>query len=332
MATAPVRYETKPFDCWPKMKEIRRKHFRHTWEAHDRGDVMIMGIVETYLSLFAGMGDFANPSFGPQFTMMMRNPSEAIKCHEAAAAKGYLLDVCSSMRCHLGQLFRGMSTMNPLGGETKPDFLFTPAPCHSMQKTGQIFARHMGVPYFVIETPYHQTKHAHQYVLDQLQEAIPWMEKVTGREYDDEGLIEAVNNEWDCMAAWSRVNEASMLRPAPVDMRQTHSLRLPLVTMRHKKEVVEYARMVADEVEERGRQGISARGYETARLLHEGIPPFYAIQILRYPASYGAVLVAGGGFHLPRLNEDTMTWENRKTPKEKGFDIRDPRGCPHGSD
>ena len=34
-----TKYETRPIQLWGKMKELRRKHFRHIWQAHEQGQL-----------------------------------------------------------------------------------------------------------------------------------------------------------------------------------------------------------------------------------------------------------------------------------------------------
>ena len=324
------RLPTKPLECWAKMKELRRKHFRHTWEAKDRGDVVIMGIVQYLLSIFAGLGNYANPSFGPYFTTLMRNPDELVKCLESVEARGFKKDICAAMRCHLGQLYAGQSTHNPLGGECKPDFIFQVDACPLMGKTGQLAGDILGVPYFVIDFPHSGSQQARQYLLDQMQEAISWMEKVTGREYNDELLIQAMKNEWRSMTLWAEVCMQVQHVPAPIDWRHLWSLRLPLVTMRHTEEVVDYVQMVLDEVKDRAKQGISARGFERARFTSEGLPPFFYPQILHHPEKYGAIYVIGG-FGVTEWGAWDMakdgTWTPAKPHWERGIEVRTREGA-----
>lgn len=319
-----TRYPTKPAELWPKMKELRRWHFRKTWEAQAKGAPVIQGIVQAFQGYLSGLGEFANPSFGPYYTMMMRQPEENIKCHEAMEARGWGRDLCSSMRLHLGQMFRGLSTRGPKGDTVIPNFVFQYVGCHSMGKTGQLFTEHLGVPYFPFDVPYEETPEAHEYLVNQLAEGIEWMEKQTGIKYDDEKAVEGTRNEWQSYALMTKIFLESQNIPAPWDYRQLWSLRLPAVTMRHEAAVVQYLRELLDETRERVRQGISARGYEKIRLIHDGIPPFYRINLLRYPAEYGAIIVGGPllfGFGTWRYLPDG-TMRPLGTLEEEGRDIR----------
>lgn len=322
-----TRYPTKPIECWNMMKDLRRAHFRHTWEAHSKGDVVILGIFEWFLCLFSGLGDFANPSYGPYHTVFMRNQAELIKNLEYTEQLGFTHDVCSAMRSHLGQIYRGLTTRSPLGDTVIPDFVFQPSLCHSVVKTGQLASEHLGIPYFDLEFSYKSTPQTKKYLIAQMQEAIEWMEQVTGRKYDDEKFIAALNNEWESMVLWARICEFQKAVPAPMDIRMMRSLRLPGVTLRHKKEAVIYFRTLYDEVQQRVKDGISAKGIETARLTYEGGTTHYNPSFfLRQPEKYGAVIVASQGAFTTmgvwQVHHEDGTWTAARTPKERGIEIR----------
>ena len=114
MLRNPTKYKTKRLDCWPMMKELRRSHFKKTWEAKEKGYLSIMGIFEWFLALPAGFGFYANPSYGPYYTEMLRDRQKALKCFSATESKGYGRDICASMRCHLGQLYMGLTERGPM--------------------------------------------------------------------------------------------------------------------------------------------------------------------------------------------------------------------------
>ena len=288
------RYPTEPIKCWAKMKELRRKHFRHTWEATEKGEPIVVGIAGGPLhALLAGFGDFANPSFGPYYTGSMRSTELNIKYSEAAEFKGYPRELCSSMRNHLGQLSLGLSTRSPEGKVFKPTFILQEAECPSMSKTAQIFAEELGVPHFIVDESYDDVYENKVFLLEQLEDFVEYFVKITGRKFSDEAFIEALKIECRIGSVMAQVFELMKVTPAPIDLRQAQSLRLPTTTGSHKKEVLEYCEELLDEVKDRVSRGISARGIEEARLCFEGLPPFFYSDIYRLPEAYGAIFVIG---------------------------------------
>lgn len=321
-------YETRPIQCWGKMKELRRQHFRHTWTAHESGDLVIIGVVESFLGVLAGMGDFANPTYGPYFTRILREPQEALKYVEEVEKRGYSRDICSSMRLHMGQMFMGLVTRNPLGGTTIPDFVFQFNFCQEVAKMGQLMSEHLGIPFYLLDVPFTDTPENRAYLVANLQDSIEWMEKTAGRKFDDGAMIEATRHEWEVMRLWAQICELVRHVPAPVDGRHLWSLRLPTVTLRHRSETVVFYRELLDEIRDRVQQGISARGIERARILLEGGPPFIVpVQrhVMRYPEEYGAVIIGGGGFYLTFSAWEVAgdgTWSPIGTMDEHGLELR----------
>ncbi|MFQ5826367.1 MAG: 2-hydroxyacyl-CoA dehydratase subunit D [Dehalococcoidia bacterium] len=319
-----TKYETRELESWIKMKEVRRLHFHHIWEAAEKGEAVVMGMTEAFLGYLSGLGDYADPSYGPYFTVLMRNPPELVKVLETFEAKGHPREICSAMRCYLGQLYAGMSTRSPKGGTIRPDFMFQVTNCHTMAQTAQLFSEYLGIPYLSIDLPYEDSPEAQEYVVAQLHEGIEWIEKTIGRKYDDERLIEATKNEWTCMQYWAEIVALCQAIPAPLDMRHLWSLRMPMLSMRHRKEAVAYTRALYEEVKWRVENRISARGMERIRFLHEGFPPFHFISILKQPTEYGAIFVLcenTQGHGLWEVQPDG-TWKVGPTLEQRGLALR----------
>ena len=320
------QYPTRTLQCWQKGEELRRQHRRHIWEAQKQGELLVHGMAYFH-GVLAGMGDFACTELTPFFRGLMDDPRAAIKCHEAAEARGLGQDLCSSMRCHLGAAFLGYGLTNRQGERVKPDFIFQGVYCNSLSKAGQVYSDYWGLPYFTVDIPWQVSPITHAYLVDQLQELIEWMEKLTGRKYDDERLIRGARNEWRSHALFTRVLLLNQVVPATLDLRHLFALQLPVVIIRHRDEVVSFLEELVAEVEERVKDGISARGYEARRLMHLGFLPNYYMNILRYPAQFGAVYVASD------LLWQYSGWSNMSaeegdwiplplTPEEAGLPLR----------
>jgi benzoyl-CoA reductase subunit B len=189
-------------------------------------------------------------------------------------------------------MYQGLSTRSPTGATIQPDFLFQVTNCHTMAQTAQLFHEHLNIPYLSIDVPYStEDDDDREYVLAQLHDGIEFMERAAGRKYSDEKLIEATRIEWRIMQRWAMIQDLVKSVPAPLDLRHLWSLRMPLLSMRHKQEVLAYLEMLHDEVTDRVRNQISARGIERLRLIHEGFPPYYFIAMLKQPMDYGAIYV-----------------------------------------
>ena len=321
------KYETRAFDCWPKMKELRSKHFWHTWNAQKENNLVVLGMYATS-PVLCGIGDFASPSIGVHFTRLARTPNAEglVQAIEAAEAWGLGRDVCGAMKEHLGQLLQGMSTTSPTGEKIKHDLALCTG-CYAMIKSTQIGAEYLGVPTLFIDRPSAFDENGRQYFLSQMQEAIEWLEKKTGREYDDEKLIEGVKNQIRSGAIMTKCFDLLRNIPTPASVRDMYSLRIPVTNDARHQETVDYANSLYDELKYRVANKISSRGVEKVRLTYENVFPFHRADVLRSPEFYGALFVYGRNCEA---NSICSIWEYAedgtrvpaKTLEERGIELR----------
>ena len=315
------KYPTRAIQSWAKMKELRTDHFWHTWKAHDKGELVVMG-QPTLDAVLAGFGNVATPAYDPNFNRVLRSVDKVLEQQEIVDAQGYGSELCHAMRMQLGAMFEGTNIRSPEGKVVKPDFIFQWHNCSPLAKCAQIAGEHMGVPFFLVDSPPSNTPGWKKSFVGQLQEFIEWAEKLTGRKYDDEKLIEATKNEWETMVTFARTCELTQTIPTPLDGRHTQSLRMPTVAIRCRKECVEYTHMLLDEVRERVKDGISARGFEGMRI-NRGIGTQFNQRLNRFPEMYGAIVIPGpvGAFSAWSTREDG-SWYVPQTPMERGIQLR----------
>ena len=289
--TVATIYPSKPLDCWPRLMEMRRKFARDMWSAKERGELQIIGGTGPLNALPVGLGEFHYfGGLGPNFGRIMEDKALLVRCIETAEQAGFGSDTCSTLRATLGSMFLGVFDLSRSGERIKADFALDMQVCQAQGKTNQLWGEHYGVPCFTIEVP--PFPRQIDYLVDQMREAIEWMEKVTGRTYQDERLIAGVKNEWQCRVLWARLCMLQKAIPAPLDQVMLFSLNT--VTWRggrHRKEVVDLYQEVLAETEDRVKQGIAARPYESCRLMHEGAATWYKSGVLRYPRKYGATFM-----------------------------------------
>jgi benzoyl-CoA reductase subunit B len=124
-----------------------------------------------------------------------------------------------------------------------------------------------------------------------MHDGIEWLEKVTGRKYNDEKLIEAVHNECRTASLWAEICTLNKNIPAPLDEKTMYSLQVLGTLKRHAKEVADFYQMLKDEVEDRVANGIAAVPVEKRRLMSTNQPPWALLKLFRYMEEYGAVSV-----------------------------------------
>ena len=158
----------------------------------------------------------------PIFNRVLRDISRVIALQETMDARDYGNELCSAMRMQLGAMYEGTNIRSPEGKIVKPDFIFQWHLCHPLAKCAQIAGEYMDVPFFLVDSPPKNAPGWKQWFVDQMQEFIEWAEKLTGRTYDDERLVEATKNEWEMMVTFARMNEFS--RRSYPTRRQTYAV------------------------------------------------------------------------------------------------------------
>ncbi|MFQ6015905.1 MAG: benzoyl-CoA reductase, bzd-type, subunit O [Anaerolineae bacterium] len=328
MAKEVKKYPTEPLKCWNKAKEIRRKYYEDYVTIKERGGLRWGGSAWAFDAIPAGLGeDVVNMTGEPYGASIAWNKDFSLRCLEAAEARGWARDLCAYLRNYFGSMYLNEFVF---GGEyPKPDFVFQAHVCCSHGKWYQHVAEYKGIPYYCIDVsvgPYNElNENRLEYVVNQMHEAIEWMEKVTGRKYDDEKLIEAVHNEARSCSVWAEVCVLNKNIPAPLDEKTMHSLYVFGTLKKHSKEVADFYEELRDEVKDRVERGIAAVASERCRLISDTQPPWAFLNIFRYLEKFGAVSVGSlyvfGLIGIWEVQEDG-TWGPAKTPKQKGQEIR----------
>ncbi|MFC1944649.1 2-hydroxyacyl-CoA dehydratase subunit D [Chloroflexota bacterium] len=321
------KYEAKPFECWQKAKELTAKHYAGLRLAKEQKKLIICGELDFMPSLTAGLGDFEllHPAICGAATVY--KPELAMACFEGLDARGYnSTEMCAVMGLQLGSMFIDSGAF---GEVIRPDICIGLNSCPNNSKATQIISEYYGIPVFNIDLPLiprTQRKEFHrQYLVSQMQNAIEWMEKITGRRYDDEMLAKAVCNEWEATVLWARICDLNKAIPAPLDLKLMYAFCFPAIVGREKVETVEFYRILLDEMEERVKNQIAAVATERCRLLHEGIPPAYFPHLFKIAESYGVAFVGSesvfadtGAFSV---TEDG-SWVPANTLEENGIYLR----------
>ena len=304
-------YETRAISdkVWGMMKKMRREHFFRTWQAQEQGGIVAMGMAPGFQPMLAGFGTVATPSIGTGFTRVAREgtASDGLRKFVDVATAHGLTPMCGAIAAHVGQVWEGVSFKNPVSGKViTPDFMYCAAGCNAIQKGTQIAGDIMGLPMLYIDQPATEDRENYfEYVTAQLLDAIEWIEKRTGRKFDDEKFIPSVSFNIKTNAFWAKISDLTRNIPSPMSARQAASLHTPLVTMAYSKEVMEYLEALYDEMQQRVKDGISATPYERKRLSHQGgIHPMYRPDVLRWPEQYGAAFVLGWGVGGGMYSED----------------------------
>ena len=222
------------------------------------------------------------------------------------------------------------------GKYPKPTFNLQLHLCDTHGKWYQIMSEIEGVPFNAIDLlPYaweteneseESKRLKREYLTGQILEVIDWMEKVTGKEYDDEKFINAVN--WECESTnlWARCCMLNRSIPAIMDEKMMFSLYIIAVLLRQRKESVDFYKELFDELKDRQERGIAACEEERFRFIHDSQPPWHSLEVFRYFEKFGAVSIGAhysfglsGGWAYDAVQD---TWLPAKPPREAGVELR----------
>lgn len=319
------KYKTAPFKIWPKAKELRQDFYSRYARAKDEGKITTTGSIMSFRSVIAGIGDFIHLGGEPYGAAVGADPVMSQQFTEATESRGYARDLCGYMRNYLGSMFLNKYAFG--GPFKKPSFVFHVHFCEHHGKWYQIVKENLDVPVKVIDFPVGPPDDGRQqsrveYLYNQLQEAIPWLEKVTGRKYDDERLIQALKNQFLTESLWGEIMLLNRQIPAPLDIKSLYAFQIPGTLFPHEKPCVDFHKELLDEVKYRISEGIAAVPVERARLMHDNQPPWYYLDLFRFMEQHGAVVVIS---HYVLFLGGTVrekpdgTFERQPTPEEMGM-------------
>lgn len=322
-------YPSEPLKCWGKAKELRQKYYREYAETKSKGGLRWAGGAWSFDAIPAGLGDdVRNLTSEPYGASVAFNKDFALKCQEAIEVKGFARDICSYIRNYWGSLLLNRYVF---GGEfPKPDFIWQDHICCSHSKWYQIVRDFEGdIPMYSIDVsvgPYRELNESRlNYVVDQLLDGIEWLEKTTGRKYDDAKLIRAVYDECRSTSTWAEICALNQAIPAPLDEKTMHSLYVFGTLRKSDHEFADFYEELRDEVKDRVARGIASVPTERCRLITDTQPPWAFLNVYRYLEKYGAVSVGSlYVFGLAGIWETAPdgTWVPRKTPQQKGVQIK----------
>jgi benzoyl-CoA reductase/2-hydroxyglutaryl-CoA dehydratase subunit BcrC/BadD/HgdB len=214
-------------------------------------------------------------------------------CVEAEHA-GYSRDLCSYARTDIGAAISGKA---PISRLPRPDLLFCCTNiCQTVLYWYRVLAHHFAVPLVVIDTPFlYEAAQPHQveYVLQQLEDAIPVAERVAGRSLDFAMLKAITRAGKRASELWLAILERARHRPAPISAFDGFINMGPIVDLRGHRETIRFYETLLAEVDRRIAAGIGAVRGERRRLLWDNLPIWYRMGWLaRLLAQRGVAIVA----------------------------------------
>ena len=321
-------YETRPLESWRWAKELRAKHFQEINTAKEKGKILAAGIIDWGHPLMEGIEGLFYYTPEAWVSNIATHPDLLARCADAAEFKGFGRDFCGNIRFYYGAM---LADVNPLGGHfPAPDLAVAQAFCAVSGKWYQPLVDHLGIPIFSVERPLNVPRrpvkpHLVEYMVGLYQDMIKWLEKTTGKPFNDERFIDALYYQCRSQVLWSEICSFNKAVPAPLDLKSMYSLWFPAITDPSNPESVAFYAALKDEVQQRVDEHIAAVPNERCRLFHDAQPPWYFLQLFRLAESFGAVFIGsvhiytmGGAFDVPEPDVVGI----KVDPKSQGTNFR----------
>jgi benzoyl-CoA reductase/2-hydroxyglutaryl-CoA dehydratase subunit BcrC/BadD/HgdB len=235
----------------------------------------------------------------------------------AESEGGFSPEICGYFRNAHGYLIGGkdLELSFPGGGmPTVPDFMIGDSgTCNFHLKWWRTWERHYHykIPTFIFEKPYIPPRmridqieeHYLDYTIKQIKDALQFLARVSGQEFDEERLKQTVQYSAEASELFNEVFELRKNRPCPAGSEDILSCIMPVVQWSGTKKAVDYYRELRDEVKALVEQGKGPVAKEEFRLLFDNIPPWFSLGIFNYVHNFNAVSVVETytrAFHMSR--------------------------------
>lgn len=282
----------RTLSCAREVTDLVAAHYMSAVQAHGEGrQVAWSTAVAPPLEVFYSMG--IQPLFPENYACVSTVMKAAHEMINVSEAHDISRDLCSYTRCVMGSV---LGCEAPLGGMETPDVLVsTKNVCITYLKWWQLMANALKRPLYVIDCPRiteeiedYQVK----YVAEQLRNLSSELEKITGKNLDENRLKETVRLSDKAAELWRRVYEYRRSKPCPMGVTDSSAAMFPIVASAGTTEAIEYYERLLNEVSERVKDGVGVIEDEKFRLLLSGIPFWHHLKLFNYlEDKYKAVFV-----------------------------------------
>jgi len=303
-----AKYKTEKLKLWTRAKELRHRAYEDYAQAHEKGGLRWAGGAWTLDAIPRGLGDDVwSITSEPYGASIAFDKNFSLRCLEATEKAGYVRDLCSYMRNYWGSILLNEYAFPDICKEfPKPDFIFQDHICCSHAKWYQVVCdMEPDISMFSIDvscapamqaegTEFHYVpipQHAIDYVVGQCLDGIEWLEKVTGRTYQDELLRKAIWNHMRSTATWAKICELQKNTPAPLDEKTMYSLYVFGTLGKASDLCADFNDELLEEVTDRVQRGIAACADEQTRVMSDTQPPWAFLKVFRYLDQYGCTSI-----------------------------------------
>ena len=235
------------------------------------------------------------PFMPENYSVLAAARQQVLPFLEEAEARGISRDVCSYCRASLGMMWLEEGPYGPL---PRPDLVISyPHLCDPYSGWWELHARHYEAPMFNFDGPFllkaEPQKHHLEWVTRQLKDLVVFIERTTGRRFDQDRFREAVALSARAKALAWQLQEYRKSVPSPIGLREAVNDIFYLSVYLGRQEAVDYFDQACREAREKIEQGRGSIPREKIRLFFYNIPPWYCLgEFIRLFADREAVIVS----------------------------------------
>jgi len=209
-----------------------------------------------------------------------------------SAKMGLATEICSA--------HRGLAGAYGLGYLPKPDMvLWSSLQCDNTSKSGELLMDINHSPGFFIDHPFGYTTHENDYLVQELQDLIKFVEKQTGTRMNWSRLSETValmDRQIELSRDIARLRQSV---PTPFAPKRFFELLMNHYLFPGQPQAIEYLETLKSEMSEKVQKGQAVVQPERFRLMTLLVPPMYSLRFLsQIPQEHGAVSVVEPLFSL----------------------------------
>ncbi len=284
-----------------EVKQWRKWYYDRINHAHDNGEFVALTMIGVPDEIFRSFGIWSSlaENYGP---LCAAKQLSGEYCG-VAEGDGFSVDLCSYLKVGMGYLSRVAEEGKPpedapYGGMGQIDMIVAPAMfCDGRYKYPQAARRYLDVPTFVYDLrdlPWWRAgdkatvKRYVDYAYQRYKELVAFLEKATGKNFDEAKLAESVEL-W--MKSHTLFHDASQLkkrRPNPIPSQDSFAVCFPNLHFKGTRECVDYYQRFYDEAKQLADNTTGAiSGGERYRIFWMGLPPWYYLGIFNYLEQIG---------------------------------------------
>lgn len=254
------------------LNQLLDKHYEEAWEAKRNGRP-VGWVSSNFPQEFLEAMDMT-VVYPENHSTSLAAKHESMEMIEVTEQLGYSNDICGYARVNLAYAHNeNCKSLNM----PQPDFVICSNNiCNQLVKWFENIAKIKNIPLIVFDIPFNNeydvTPSRLEYMRGQTQYIISELEKISGNKFKPEKLEKVMKISNECGIQWQKASKYFESNPSPISGFEMFNYMALMVCARGRQETVEAIKLLADEMEERYKNGESTfKGQQKHRVLMDGI-------------------------------------------------------------